>query len=142
MNKKIIASLAAFAMIGCVCVGAFASCGDKDKKSDGSKSETVRYDDVSTEAPTEAAETQQVTAAEENDKYKVESGAAGDVNADGIIDVGDVTIVQQYIANPDDYPLTDEQKAAADVVGDGDGITAADVEAIQNFISDNSEKLN
>ena len=139
MNKKIVGSFVAAVMLGCVCVGTLSSCSDdKDKKSDSSKAETVTYDNT-TEAETEA---QIPATAPVNERYKVENGAPGDVNADGIIDVGDVTMVQQYLSNPDDFPLTDDQKKAADVVGDGDGITAADVEAIQNFISDNNEKLN
>lgn len=58
----------------------------------------------------------------------------GDVNADNTLDVADCTYITQYLASPDNFPLTDAQKEAADVTGSGDGVTAEDALAIQKYL--------
>lgn len=64
---------------------------------------------------------------------KVPSGnlKKGDVNGDGSVNVADAVYIMQTLSNPNDYKLNDAQKAAADVVGNGDGVTAQDALAIQ-----------
>ena len=59
--------------------------------------------------------------------------AYGDVNLDGRISISDSVAVLQFIANPEKYALTDEQKANADVHNTGDGVTLKDAEAIGAF---------
>ena len=57
----------------------------------------------------------------------------GDVNLDGRVSISDSVAILQFIANPEKYALTDEQKANADVHNTGDGVTLKDAEAISAF---------
>ena len=61
-------------------------------------------------------------------------GAAtyGDANDDGAVDVADATIILQFLANPSDFSV--KNKTAADVSGNGDGVTANDALAIQKYL--------
>ena len=65
----------------------------------------------------------------------------GDVNLDTEINVADCTYITQYLAAPDEYLLSDDQKIAADVTGSGDGITAADALAIQRYLAGETDTL-
>ena len=55
---------------------------------------------------------------------------AGDANQDGGVDMADVVIIMQSLANPNKYQLTGKAAKAADVYGN-DGITNLDALAIQ-----------
>ena len=59
----------------------------------------------------------------------------GDANGDGTVSVADPTLIMQSLANPNDYTISDEDKPAADVSGNGDGITADDALAIQKYLA-------
>lgn len=59
----------------------------------------------------------------------------GDINFDNEINVADSTYITQYLAAPDEFLLSDDQKYTADVTGDGDGVTAADALAIQQYLT-------
>ena len=59
----------------------------------------------------------------------------GDINFDNEINVADSTYITQYLAAPDEFLLSDDQKYTADVTGSGDGITAADALAIQQYLT-------
>lgn len=43
----------------------------------------------------------------------------GDINKDGVVDEEDYNLLYNYVKNPDEYPLSDEQKLCADINGDG-----------------------
>ena len=61
----------------------------------------------------------------------------GDANCDGTVDMADIVLIMQALANPnkygengtDEYHLTPQGKANADM--DGDGLTVGDAQAIQ-----------
>jgi hypothetical protein len=55
---------------------------------------------------------------------------AGDANQDGNVDMADVVIIMQSLANPNKYQLTGKAAKAADVYGN-DGVTTLDALAIQ-----------
>ena len=58
----------------------------------------------------------------------------GDTNCDGNVYLNDAVLILQYLGNPDEYQLSAEGLAAADVSGNGDGITNKDALAIQRFV--------
>ena len=55
----------------------------------------------------------------------------GDANCDGKVTVADATAILQAVANKDKFELKAKGKVNADVVDNGDGITAKDALAIQ-----------
>ena len=57
----------------------------------------------------------------------------GDANGDDEVSVADATLIMQAAANPDEYTVKDPK--AADVTGDGDGVTTADALMIQRFLA-------
>jgi enterochelin esterase-like enzyme len=58
----------------------------------------------------------------------------GDANADGGVDMGDVVLIMQSLANPDKYKLTEPGIYNADVSEAGGGITANDALSIQKYL--------
>ena len=58
--------------------------------------------------------------------------AVGDVNADDVVDIRDVTMVQRYLAGI--LTLDSRQLAAADFVGDGQ-VDISDATFIQRYIA-------
>ena len=61
----------------------------------------------------------------------VESNVAGDANEDGELNVADAVLIMQSLSNPNEYKLTKNGLKLADVVGNGDGVTAKDALVIQ-----------
>lgn len=60
----------------------------------------------------------------------------GDVDLNGIVDNNDATLIQNSIANPDNYRLSDKQADAADVYQRGSsGITGMDALEIQKYVN-------
>lgn len=57
----------------------------------------------------------------------------GDANNDSAVSIADAAAILQYIANPDKYGLSEKGMLAADVVGNGNGITVDDAIAIQKL---------
>lgn len=57
----------------------------------------------------------------------------GDANNDSAVSIADAAAILQYIANPDKYGLSEKGMIAADVVGNGNGITVDDAIAIQKL---------
>ena len=55
----------------------------------------------------------------------------GDANCDGKIEIADATLILQFLTNKDEYKLTDQGMINADVIGNGDGVTAQDALVIQ-----------
>ncbi len=56
----------------------------------------------------------------------------GDANNDGQVDMADVVLIMQSLANPNKYQLTEQGRINADM--DGNGITVADAQAIQMML--------
>ena len=61
----------------------------------------------------------------------VEPTLYGDANVDGDVTLADAVLILQSLANPDNYSLTEQGKANADVAGNNDGVTANDALVIQ-----------
>ena len=55
----------------------------------------------------------------------------GDANEDGDVNMADAVLIMQTLSNPDEYKLTPQGMANADIAGDGDGVTAMDALTIQ-----------
>ena len=56
---------------------------------------------------------------------------SGDANEDGDVNMADAVLIMQTLSNPDEYKLTPQGMANADIAGDGDGVTAMDALTIQ-----------
>lgn len=69
----------------------------------------------------------------------VYNAVKGDANLDGRVTVADAVAILQSIGNNDKYPLSRQGSFNGDMVGDYDGITAADALAIQQL--DTQSKL-
>ena len=59
----------------------------------------------------------------------------GDANNDGAVDVSDATLIMQSLANGDEYKLDEKGADNADVENRGDGVTAMDALAIQQYLN-------
>ncbi len=57
--------------------------------------------------------------------------AYGDANCDGKVEIADATLILQFLTNKDEYQLTEQGMKNADVIGNGDGVTAQDALTIQ-----------
>ncbi|MDE6425724.1 MAG: dockerin type I repeat-containing protein [Ruminococcus sp.] len=57
----------------------------------------------------------------------------GDANEDGKVTIADTVLIMQALSNPDDFKLTPQGMANADIVGDGDGVTVMDALRIQEM---------
>ncbi|MDE5861615.1 MAG: glycoside hydrolase, partial [Ruminococcus sp.] len=58
----------------------------------------------------------------------------GDANEDGEVSLADAVFIMQVLSNPDDFQLTPQGMANADIYGDGDGITVMDAFRIQEMM--------
>ena len=83
-----------------------------------------------TSSDTTTSETTTTTAAPDNDK---KSTGNGDANQDGQVDMADVVLIMQSLANPNKFALSEKAAAAADVYGN-DGVTTQDALAVQYFL--------
>lgn len=62
-----------------------------------------------------------------------EPALSGDTNCDNDVTIADAVLIMQNIANPDEYKITLQGMANADVTGDGDGVTLSDAFVIQEM---------
>jgi len=81
-----------------------------------------------------------VTTSPEPTEPTAGSDNIGDANLDGDVDMSDSITIAQYIANPNDYPLTAQQLKNADVYQDG-VVDEKDSETIQQFLTGIVKKL-
>ena len=58
----------------------------------------------------------------------------GDANCDGKVDISDAVLIKCYLINSENYKISAQGKANADVQGNGNGINAQDAVAIQKYI--------
>ena len=58
---------------------------------------------------------------------------AGDANLDASVSISDAVRILQYTSNSEKYYLTPAARTAADVFGNGDGVTASDAVSIQKY---------
>lgn len=61
----------------------------------------------------------------------------GDANCDEGVDMADVVLIMQSLANPDKYSLTPQGRFNGDMADPGDGITLGDALAIQEILLNN-----
>lgn len=66
---------------------------------------------------------------------------AGDANVDGKVTLADAVAILQSLGNKDKYKLTPQGSINADVIGNGDGITAKDALAIQMYNAKSIDSL-
>lgn len=59
----------------------------------------------------------------------------GDANLDGNIDIADVVAISAYVANPEKNTLSEQSIINSDVQNVGDGLTANDALAIQQYLA-------
>ena len=90
-----------------------------------------------TETTTTETATTTVTTASSSDNDVV----YGDANADGKVDVADVVAVAAYVGSAENNKLSDEGLKNADVQGVGDGVTANDALAIQQYLAGSVKSL-
>lgn len=64
-------------------------------------------------------------------KFK-ESELPGDANCDNTVDIADAVLIQQFLANPEKYPISAQGYINADIVGN-DGVTGLDALEIQKI---------
>ena len=57
---------------------------------------------------------------------------AGDANCDGKADIADAVLIQQFLSNPEKYPISKQGYINADIVGN-DGVTSLDALEIQKI---------
>ncbi len=65
--------------------------------------------------------------------YDSEVTLSGDANCDDEVTISDSVLIMQTIVNPDEFKMTMQGRANADVVGDGDGVTLSDAFEIQEI---------
>jgi len=83
-----------------------------------------------TESSTTSTDATTTTTVKVPDK---KSTGNGDANQDGQVDMSDVVLIMQSLANPNKYKLDDKAASAADVY-ENNGVTAQDALAIQCFL--------
>ena len=62
-----------------------------------------------------------------------EASIKGDANCDGLMNMADVVMIMQSLANPDKYQLSDTGRENADIIGN-DGVTNLDALQIQKIL--------
>ncbi|MGN0677284.1 MAG: dockerin type I repeat-containing protein, partial [Ruminococcus sp.] len=65
----------------------------------------------------------------------------GDVNLDGNVDIADAVAVASYVGDGAKNTLSDEALKNADVQAVGDGVTANDALAIQQYLANVVKEL-
>lgn len=65
----------------------------------------------------------------------------GDANEDGKVNIADATSIIQHIGNQDEYPLTEQGIANAELCDNVNGVTGMDAVAIQMLIAEMIDKL-
>ena len=80
-----------------------------------------------------AYESPSIASRASNGCIDVFNAVKGDANCDGMTTVADAVAILQSIGNNDKYPLSRQGSFNGDMVGDYDGITAADALAIQQL---------
>ncbi|MDE6780555.1 MAG: hypothetical protein K2J40_03740 [Ruminococcus sp.] len=86
---------------------------------------------TTTTKTTTATTTTATTTATTTTATNIAPKLSGDANGDDKISLADAVIIMQSLSNPDDYKLSEQAIANADIVDNGNGITPADALAIQ-----------
>ena len=95
-------------------------------------STTTTTSATTTTTVTETTTTSETTTTQKQDPPHT-GGQAGDANKDDSVDMADVVLIMQSLANPNKYALDADASAYADVYGN-DGVTTQDALAIQYFL--------
>ena len=118
MKKRVLAAV----LVSAMALG-LTACG-------GSETAATTAAATTAAATTAAAAASETTAAGGSTSTDGET-LWGDANCDGKVTVADATAILQAVANKDKFELKAKGKVNADVVDNGDGITAKDALAIQ-----------
>lgn len=65
----------------------------------------------------------------------------GDANSTGVVEVADAILIMAHSANPEAYPLNDNQQYVGDVYQHGDGIAVTDAVSVQKYLTKVISKL-
>ncbi|MDE5945831.1 MAG: endo-1,4-beta-xylanase [Oscillospiraceae bacterium] len=90
---------------------------------------------TSTVAPTTEASTTETTVVSSEEPTKSEGVLYGDANDDGVVDVADVVAVASYVGDNENNKLGEKGLKNADVHAVGNGITADDALAVQQYLA-------
>jgi hypothetical protein len=133
------------------CVQAFQSSGSADVRTnimtiDGVDIKNLDSNDITTTTTPSTTTTtaSSTTTAPEFTTTTTEPNAitfAGDANCDGAVDVADIVLVKCYLINAENYSMTKQGTANADVQGESNGINVQDVVAIQKYVLKLIEEL-
>ena len=63
------------------------------------------------------------------------SEISGDANCDGNVDIADVVAISAYVGDPEENALSEQGMINSDIQNTGDGITAGDILAIQQYLA-------
>ncbi|MCR4794498.1 MAG: glycoside hydrolase family 11 protein [Ruminococcus sp.] len=89
---------------------------------------------TTTTAPVVTTTTAPVVTQDPKSAFEAKVSKWGDANKDSTVDMGDVVLIMQSLANPNKYSLTEQQTANADVYQAGSGITTNDALALQRYL--------
>ena len=121
----------------------FTSLKTSFEKDGGTMDALLISSDLTVESGQPSVTTAKTTTAPETTTKAVETTTVadpanivyGDANDDGKVTLADAVAVLQFVANKQKYPLSDQALKAADVYGNGDGITGMDALSIQRYDS-------
>ena len=94
---------------------------------------TTETETTTTETETTTTETETTTTETETPTTEEIESLKGDANGDNAVTIADAVAILQYLANSDEYPLSEQGAKNADVAGGGDGINTDDALLIQQF---------
>ncbi len=90
---------------------------------------------------TTTTETETTTTETETTTTETTKDLKGDANEDGVVTIADAVAILQYLANSDEYPLTEQGLKNADIIGDGNGVNTNDALQIQKWDAGVIDKL-
>lgn len=106
-----------------------------DSKPETTSTTTTNTTTTTTKQTTTTSKTTTTTTTAETKTLK------GDANGDGKVSIADAVAILQFLANADEYALTEQGMKNADVVGDGDGVNTDDALLIQKFDAGTAEMI-
>ena len=102
---------------------------------------TTETETTTTETETTTTETETTTTETETTTTETTKDLKGDANEDGVVTIADSVAILQYLANSDEYPLSEQGLKNADIVGDGNGVNTNDALQIQKWDAGVIDKL-
>ena len=145
-DKRKLPWYAAIPVVGALAIAGIAGLTGLNSSNHNNDKETLpenSYSDTLTPGTTTEQETTEVTTTTTDKKPDdVKATLWGDANCDKDVDMSDVVLIMQNLANPnkyglngsDDKHITEQGLANADVAEHGDGVTAGDALRIQEYL--------